>query len=99
MNQEIKSNWINALTSGYFPQGTGETLPADGYDPWGVLWAITLAIAEIPKQRYYPPQQLLDLAGINRTDGPTNDIVLYLAGLNDNGSGFGWIAEEIEHWL
>lgn len=49
--------------------------------------------------RRYPPDEVIKWADIDRNAMPSQDIVLYLANVNDNGSNFEYIIGEIEQWL
>lgn len=99
LRSDVKAEWIAALTSGEYPQAIKVMrLFYDEYHYccWGVLEEISPLECT---HNSYPCAELLEWAGIDRASGPTKDIVMYLAALNDEGSGFGWIAEEIDHWL
>jgi hypothetical protein len=107
MNSEIKAKWIDALESGEFAQaqGTllhnfterigGEKIPP-GYCCWGILCHVMGIPDDMIFRISYPAQKWLDDAGINGREGPTGDIVRYLAGMNDTGCNFPVIAEEIK---
>lgn len=46
-----------------------------------------------------PPKQLIEWAEIDRLAVPDNDVTIYLSNINDNGSNFAFISNEIGIYL
>lgn len=110
MNANIKKNWVNALRSGVFTQVNG-TLGYDGIDVkrrccLGVLCEITentvmegskvLSVGRALKNTFIydmPSKEVLHMAGLHHKTAHK------LAGMNDAGYSFNFIADYIEEKL
>lgn len=110
MNKDIKKKWINALRSGKYKQGSGWLLEDNKYCCLGVLSDILHSPKKTILGVEMPTVNVCKKAGISYTkdlnnpsrvqgDGDGDNDAYKLAGFNDGGKSFKWIASWIEKKL
>ena len=104
MDQEIKTQWLDALRSGEYAQATGVLRTwNDGYCCLGVLCDIVDANSwsddSDTDRYYYKTNDTLPPASILQQVGLSMDTADELANMNDHGQSFYAIADYIEENL
>jgi hypothetical protein len=114
MNEEIKKQWVAALRSGAYKQGTGRLHDTyrgeDRFCCLGVLCDLAAREGVVNVRSSGPdilyddeadvlPQSVMDWSGVESEDGRLTTCLPALALMNDQGTTFAQLADEIERYL
>jgi hypothetical protein len=108
VRHEIRDQWVEALRSGRYAQGTGQLHKDDRYCCLGVLCELAAEAGVVEKEAIYHdysydgvfaflPDNVVQWAGLSDLDPKVGDT--YLSHLNDLGTPFPVIAQVIEDSL